>query len=101
MQRLSPEENSEGGWRVRHFYTSKNYNRDEYKILCEGKFVQITDRTQLPVAVPHNATCPRCLEKLIPKKEAELKKMLETRDRACSSGMQPGPDAYPGGPRLG
>lgn len=64
---------------MKHFYTSKTWSKGHYKILCTGARQEFNKGDVQPVAVPHNTTCPKCLDILIPKEEAKVQKMRDTR----------------------
>ncbi len=67
-------------WRRNHNMFNRSPGAEEaYKLLCETGWTNVKDLKERPVSVPHNVTCPKCLDLLIPKKQKELDQMLRNR----------------------
>lgn len=69
-----------------HLYTAKQGRwraapqEVQYKLLCTNQYVSGGGSDSF-LTVPGRITCPACLDILIPKQEALLERMKETRRR--------------------
>lgn len=79
-----------------HFYTAKRdrsypqtYEGPHVKLLCSGAWVNYRKTEPVAVTVPHNVTCMKCLDLLLPKAIENVRIMERNYDQAMKAVVHP------------